>query len=559
MITEKNKAEVYYEFVQIILELEQIECEVDRVAKDVKHFQTIADMLGVERVNIEIQNNVGTNLKTVEPYVLTNIYNRGNVDDTRYIRLVKQNGAENLVTYTIYQKKGDPDWQTEDIELIDAVFSLLYVYNARANLTRHARYMAFFDKDFDMPNIVAFAREVSTRLYQHRLEDCVTCRFNLKSFSAVNAQVGAPRGTIVMKLFLKGLQDIVKEEGTVYRIGGDNFLMLFHKKYFEEVKDYLKETIIKTGFEDISEIAISASVGFFLDAASYDDPEDIIFRTHQIGMTAKEEKYKNCLIFDDEFNERMNRKAMIVRRFPEAIKNKEFQVYYQPKYNSITGQVVGAEALCRWIREDEIISPAQFIPMLEQSILICQLDFYMLDCVCSDIRKWLDEGKKPVRISVNFSRVHLKNKHLAERIKRIIEKYDIPHELVEIELTETTTDVDFEELKQVVIDLNNQGVNTSVDDFGVGYSSLNLIRELPWKVLKIDRSFLPLVEEADYTQKVVILKHIITMANELGVECLAEGAETKEQVELLKQYGCNTVQGFYFCKPIPKAEFEKKM
>ena len=250
--------------------------------------------------------------------------------------------------------------------------------------------------------------------------------------------------------------------------------------------------------------------------------------------------------------------AYIENQFGSALEKEEFMVYYQPKVNLRDYHMVGAEALCRWKHQGELIAPFKFIPVLERSKAICELDFYMLDHVCRDIRKWLDEGKKAVRVSVNLSRRHMGDPDLSDHILRIIDRYEVPHNYIEIELTETTTDVGFSELRKIVSTMQAQGIRTSVDDFGVGYSSLNLIRELPWDVLKIDKSFLPCaVDEND--QKYIMFKHIIAMAQNIGLECIVEGVETIQQVRILKENNCYLAQGFYFDKPLQKEEFESRL
>ncbi len=244
--------------------------------------------------------------------------------------------------------------------------------------------------------------------------------------------------------------------------------------------------------------------------------------------------------------------------FPEAIKNHEFQVYYQPKVSLKDYRLCGAEALCRWIHDGEVIPPDRFIPQLEHGNEICELDFVILNLVCRDISRWLSEGRRMVRISANMSRRHMMNPYLISDIFDVINRYDFPRKYIEIELTETTTDVDFKDLNRVVNALTEQGIHTSVDDFGVGYSSLNLIRDLPWNTLKIDRSFLP-AEDDNKPNKTVILQHLIAMAQSMGMECLAEGVETVEQIRLLKDNQCFIAQGFYFDRPLPREEFERRL
>ena len=206
-----------------------------------------------------------------------------------------------------------------------------------------------------------------------------------------------------------------------------------------------------------------------------------------------------------------------------------------------------------------IIPPAEYIPVLEQGRDICKLDFYVLDTVCRDIRRWLDTGRKVVRISVNLSRRHLSDMDLLQRIVDIVDKHNVPHKYIEIELTETTTDVEFKDLKRTISGLQKTGIATSVDDFGIGYSSLNLIKELPWNVLKLDKSLLPVNSTDNSDQKVVMFKYLIAMAQEMGLECIAEGVETKEQVQLLTENRCSLAQGFYFDKPLPVEEFENRL
>lgn len=244
-------------------------------------------------------------------------------------------------------------------------------------------------------------------------------------------------------------------------------------------------------------------------------------------------------------------------QFESALKNEEFRVFYQPKVSLHNYRIVGAEALCRWFHNGVVIPPDSFIPVLEQGDDICRLDFYMLDHACRDIRHWLDEGRKCVKVSVNLSRKHKVDKKLIYDIVEIIDGHRVPHDLIEIELVESTSEMTFPQLKEIVLGLKKYGIGTSVDDFGTGYSSLNLIRDLPWEVLKIDKRFLP-VNTKDKKQ-LIMMKHLIAMAQDLGLDCIAEGVETIEQVKLLKEYNCYMAQGNFFDKPLPAKEFETKL
>ena len=266
----------------------------------------------------------------------------------------------------------------------------------------------------------------------------------------------------------------------------------------------------------------------------------------------------NIVFYTDMLMSDKERSRKIQKMFPEALKNGEFHVFYQPKVNIVTGELCGAEALCRF-HDGHIVPPMDCIPVLEETNESCLLDHHMLDQVCAHLRGWLDEGKRVVRVSVNLSRRHMNDPDLVKTILGIIDKHHVPHEYIEIELTETTTDVEFKDLRLIVDALQKEGICTSVDDFGMGYSSLNLIRVVPWNVLKVDRVFLPMDGESKDSARSVMFKYVVAMAKELGLECIVEGVETKAQLALLKENGCELAQGYLFDKPLPVGDFENRL
>ena len=228
-------------------------------------------------------------------------------------------------------------------------------------------------------------------------------------------------------------------------------------------------------------------------------------------------------------------------------------------FNSMVPIISSAAEGSLWFKDGKVIPPLDFIPVLEQTSEICKLDFYVLDMVCGYIRKWLDEGHRVVRTSVNFSRKHMINEHLLDNILEIVDRHNVPHEYIEIELTETTTDVEFRDLQRIVSGLQEKHICTSVDDFGMGYSSLNLIRVIPWNVLKVDRSFLPTDDERTDSVRNIMFKNVVAMAREMGLETIAEGVETLAQLEILRDNKCELAQGYLFDKPLPVEEFEKRL
>ena len=227
------------------------------------------------------------------------------------------------------------------------------------------------------------------------------CRFNLKNFSVVNDQLGRANGTRVMKRFLYGLELKVGIDHVLCRLGGDNFVLLFHKASLDELRYYLKGQDIYVSDEET--VYVSASAGIFMI------PEDVVDKYYvmeAISMAAKTAKDAVALdyivFYDHELQEKDEREKYIHNVFSQAIENKEFKVYYQPKVNLKNYMMTGAEALCRWVHKGEIVSPGEFIPVYEKSQAICKLDFYMLEQVCKDLRRWIDEGKKVVYHKMPF-------------------------------------------------------------------------------------------------------------------------------------------------------------
>lgn len=283
-------------------------------------------------------------------------------------------------------------------------------------------------------------------------------------------------------------------------------------------------------------------------------------RMNNFAILAKdtiESNQKNrVVIFDNVMRDELVREKEIENLMEKAIHNKEFIVFLQPKYN-VTGETLsGAEALVRWISPEKgFVSPGAFIPTFEKNGFIVKLDDYMITEVSKLLRKWLDAGKIPVPISVNISRVHFMDVNLAEHIKELVDKYNVPHSLIELELTESA----FFDNKNVLLETVNRfrkyGFTVSMDDFGAGYSSLNSLKDLPLDVIKLDGEFFRNTENIERGQ--IVVKDTITLAKNLHMKIVAEGIETKEQVEFLQTIGCDLIQGFYFAKPMPVDQFEK--
>lgn len=246
---------------------------------------------------------------------------------------------------------------------------------------------------------------------------------------------------------------------------------------------------------------------------------------------------------------------MIENRMQTALDNQEFLVYLQPKVNIKTGKIACAEALVRWKSEDRLIYPDLFIPIFEKNMHIKEIDKYVYREVCSWIRKRIDEELPCYPVSVNVSKVQFYNSKFVNEYYQIKQEFGIPDRMIEIEFTESVAFERTDLLIKIINDLRNYGFICSMDDFGKAYSSLNLLKDLPIDVLKLDSAFF---EDSDNPDKVkLIIKDIIKMVNNLGIKTVAEGVEQVSQVEFLREVGCDLVQGYVYYKPMPINEYEK--
>ncbi|MBR4588907.1 MAG: GGDEF domain-containing protein [Lachnospiraceae bacterium] len=475
------------------------------------------------------------------------------------IRIVTKSMA--VVIGTLYAKEEEPEHSPEEMYKMDLVLRSILSFVSMNRLLGAIEQMAFND-DAGYPNIRSFTRRLERLNIEGTLHQFNTALLNLRHFSLVNEDIGRQAGDIVMRNYCRMIEAVVGEGGILCRMGGDNFLAIFRKENTDRFLEIMRGIPIAYDPNSQRRIMVNAGTGVFVipKGFEYVNQGSVMDKLIPASRAARMQDNEDLIVFyDEKVTKAFDKTKRVQMQFPIALENNEFHVFYQPKVNVYTGKIVGAEALCRWVKGDRIIPPIEFIPILEATTEICLLDFYMLDKVCKDIKRWIDEGREVVKVSVNLSRKHLIDVDLFEHILSIIDQNGTPHEYIEIELTETTTDVEFRDLKRVVAGLQHEGISTSVDDFGMGYSSLNLIREIPWNVLKIDKCFLPVDVENTESVTSMMYKHVLSMAKDIGLECITEGVETREQLELLRENDCNIAQGFLFDKPLPVEEFEKKL
>lgn len=392
--------------------------------------------------------------------------------------------------------------------------------------------------------------------------DFASVFIDIEKFSSVNRKYGMDVGNKVLVKFAETMMDNMEKDEFFGRQGSDLFIAGVKKRNLSRVLKLLESVTLtidlnsnNDGKAEKLEIPISSVAGVFEIDDMDIGGEDIISNASLALNHAKTVSKKPVAYMTKEMLDAIDEKRLFETRLPKALADNEFVAYYQPKVNVRTKTLCGAEALSRWIRNGTMISPGKFIPMMEVNDSICELDFYILKKVCEDVNGWIEQGLDPVPVSVNFSRRNLSNPHLAEDIDSMVSSFRIPKKLIEIEITETNDEFPINVLKDFVREMRKLGYRTAIDDFGCGSSSLSVLREITFDVLKIDKGFI----DNAYAKDMTILSYIIKMSKAIGLEIVAEGVEQKEQLDTLEMLGADLIQGYYFDRPLPKETLQMRL
>lgn len=416
--------------------------------------------------------------------------------------------------------------------------------------------VAFVDPITKFNNAAKFRMETNKKIRHHKKQSYALVLLDIDNFKLINDIYGYDNGNVVLKNVCDSIRQQLKKKETCTRYNSDEFMILLTYVQEAEIHDrilQLNQFMISRA--TVPNIKFSYGVYYIQDYTL--SVEQMSIYVAMAKDTIKGLKEQFIGYFNESIRHAMLREKELENATELAFTNKEFAVYLQPKYNAITNEIGGAEALVRWISPVlGFISPGDFIPLFEKNHMIVPLDNYMLEEVCRQQRKWMDEGKKLFTISVNISRVHLSTGHLLEDVLSIVDRYEIPHQFIELELTESAFFDGKDKLLKMVSDLQNNNFLVSMDDFGSGYSSLNSLKDLPLDVIKLDGEFF---RTSNNTQRgETVIRDTINLAKHLQMKIVAEGVETKEQVDFLNGIGCDLIQGFYFAKPMPVKEFEEK-
>ena len=378
---------------------------------------------------------------------------------------------------------------------------------------------------------------------------------DIDNFKIVNEVYDIKKGNDVLKDIAKIISKNVAENGIVARLNDDVFAIMYKYKTDEELI-----SLINCISEDINHfnlnIRMIPSFGVYEVVDKSVPVGTMCDRASLAKRTIKGLVDSRYAFYDESLSLAIMADKEIEDEMEEALKNNEFEMYLQPKIDMKTIKPCGSEALIRWNHPKKgLIPPYKFIPLFERNGFIVEADKYMWEQACKAIHSWIEQGLEPLPISVNISRIHFKYENLVDTIESLVKKYDIPKKYLELELTESAFLDNEGAVNSTIVKLQELGFTIAMDDFGMGYSSLNMLRTLPVNVLKLDRGF---INEATCTERgFIVLNHVIHMARDLRATVVCEGIETNEQADILKTAGCDIAQGFYYAKPMPLKDYNE--
>lgn len=415
-------------------------------------------------------------------------------------------------------------------------------------------YLATYDELTGIYNKQAFYTKTKEMLLDNPDKNFDLLRINIERFKVLNDLFGESTGDKLLRYIGKFLKEINLPLCVSGRLYADNFVVCYEAGKGDSRRMINTLQMVADSFAINNRTILSFGL-YRIDDKTL--PVSVMCDRANMALWKAKGNFKNPYCeYDEKMRQQVLKEQKIINAMEMAIQNKEFTLYLQPKYDIEKGTIIGAEALVRWIsQENGFISPGDFIPVFENNGFVYEVDKFIWEESCRYLRKWLDEGREVHPISVNVSRIDLYDPKLVKHLVDLREKYQLPSQYLELEITESAYTEDPEQIITITRQLREAGFVILMDDFGTGYSSLNMLKDIQIDVLKLDMGFL---KSSDYSAKGGnILTAILKMAESLKMQTIAEGVETKEQVEFLKGIGCKYVQGFYYSKPLPVDEFEK--
>lgn len=492
---------------------------------------------------------------------------QGDAKTVVYAAMYCEGRYTGAISYVVCKEKRN--WSNEMLKQISEVTKIISTHFAKNEIMNHAYQGAVTRMEHDtLTGLISFERfheEIERIILSNKTNNYLMIYTDFENFKYFNYKYGYTVGDQLLKDFCSSIIGKIVDKHNLYftRVISDQFLMFCPARYEKDEYEKLIEEIeqknidfmlrqkerfpqsnvtLRTGVYYVTPECMSAS--YAIDVANY--------------ARQKVDNDSKCSVrfYDDEMQKRRTLENQIVNEMKEAIEQHQFKVYFQPKYSIKNREITGAEALIRWERENgEVLSPDSFIPVYENNGKIVELDFYVFETVVKYLAKNQKEGRNQVPISINASSLHAMDPQTITLYMDILKKYDVDPSLVEIELTETAVVSEYESVRELFDEFQLHGIKTAMDDFGSGYSILNTIVDIPVDVIKIDRGFITSCLESD--RGIYFLKHLIDMIRNLGYQIICEGVETDQQIEILKQIGCDEIQGYWYSKPLKEEDYDK--
>lgn len=373
-------------------------------------------------------------------------------------------------------------------------------------------------------------------------------QFDIRRFKIINDLYGEKIGDEILDFIKAQLSEVCSKQQYFINLRSDVFMIVTEYAEEEELVELIQK--LDSRVSCYKDVKLQMSYGVYTVEDRQMELRQMEDRAAMARKAVKNNGVSHILFYKDQFKESLYNRKFIEENMQAAITERQFMMYLQPKYSITKNEIVGAEALVRWKHPERgMIYPDQFIPIIEENGFIREVDYYIWEEACRFIKKCEKEGITNCPISVNVSRVHLRDDECIGVLSELIRRCEIPQEMLELEITES---VDDQQMSQKAYQLKEEGYTLLMDDFGSGYSSLNILLETPFDVIKLDKKFIENMMVS--TKGRMILEQVVAMSNKLGLGLLAEGVETKEQVDVLRGIGCDHVQGYYYAKPMPKED-----
>ena len=413
--------------------------------------------------------------------------------------------------------------------------------------------LAYIDPITGLGNYNAYLERTKEKLEMNGKKTVII--LDIDKFKTFNKKYGHMKGNELLKRVGEEIKHAIRKTDIVCRLANDVFgIFLVGEVDVENITGRLNNKISRINMGDIW-YNLRISMGVYICDKDEKDVQSIIDKAIMAHDSIKGKYHVPYGIFTEEFEQKVIRESEIENMMEEAIKNKEFEVYYQPQISTKTEKMEGAEALVRWKKGENMISPGEFIPIFEKNYFIIKLDEYVYERVCENIQEMKIQFKDIPKISVNISKESLLDNKFLEKYEKIMKKYDIIPKEIELEITERTTVNNDIDIRNMLNEIKEKGFSIAIDDFGTGYSSLNMLEMMPIDTLKIDKSFIDRIDIKE--EKTNFIEIIMFITKKLNLKTVAEGVETIEQVNYLKKWNCDLIQGYVYQKPLRFEEFKK--